>query len=125
MSRSLILAAVLGIVAAIPAYGQTVILIEPSAVQAEASPYSEAELQQFAVTAVTLQRINDDVIPRLESASSREEQEELVQAASVEMMQAVQRKGMSVDRFQEIMQEAQANPELGQRVVQLIESLDR
>lgn len=132
-------AAVLGITAAfsaaLPAYGQTVILIEPEVqaappeapaeAQVQSSAYSEEELQKFAGAAITLRRINDDVVPKLEAAESRAEQQELAQAASMEMVQAVEGKGMSVDRFQEILWQAQNNPVVAQRVVQIIEDIQR
>lgn len=128
MSRSLVLAVAFGIAAAVPtlpAHGQTLILVEPPVAEAQVPPYSDEELQQFAGAAISVQRINDDVAPKLEAAGSPEEQQELAQAASIEMVQAVEGKGMSVDRFEEILYHAQTNPLVAQRVAQLIESFPR
>jgi hypothetical protein len=95
---------------------------QPSAEQA-ASGISDAELQSFAVAVIEVQRINDIYVPKLESAKSPEEQAQVRQAASQEMVRAVETKGMSVDRYKEIMTNAQANPAVAARVQEHINNV--
>lgn len=87
------------------------------------TPYTDAELESFAGAAMILQRINDDVVPKLRAASTLEEQHELVQAASTEMTQALARKGLSVHKFQEILSQAQTHPGIAEKVARHIENI--
>lgn len=82
--------------------------------------YSEQELKLFAGVAIEVQRISDFYLPRLQAAQSAEEEQEVRRAASGEMAQAVEKKGMTVDKFNEIMVVAQLNPELADRIVRHI-----
>ena len=50
---------------------------------------------------------------------------EAQQAASVEMVQAVEQQGMSVDRYQEILLNALTNPELAKRVDRYLKQTTR
>src|SRR4051812_47541574 len=141
MVRPFIAATLVGLAMSSAAYSQTQILVEPgadSAIQAEpnsgtgarsapsmAQPFSDRELAQFAGAALVLQRINDDVVPKLEAASTSDEQEELAQAASLEMVQAVEGRGLTVDRFQEILLQAQTDPLVAQRVVQYLQVMQQ
>lgn len=150
MVRPILAAAILGLAMSSAAYSQTLILVAPdsdSAMQAQpkvepnaepgesgsgarstpsvAQPFSDGELAQFAGAALILQRINEDVVPKLEAASTSEEQEELAQAASVEMVQAVEGRGLTVDRFQEILLQAQTDPAVARRVVQYLQVMQQ
>jgi hypothetical protein len=89
---------------------------------APASNYSDSELKTFAVAALEVQRINDAYVQKLESAKSPEEQQQLRQTASQEMVRAVEKEGMSVDKYKEIMSQAKANPAVAERVQQHIMS---
>jgi hypothetical protein len=90
-----------------------------------ASSYSDSELKSFAVAVVEVQRINDTYVQKLESAASPEEQQQLRQAASQEMVQAVEKEGMSVDKYKEIMSHAETNPMVAQRVKEHIRSTNK
>jgi hypothetical protein len=61
-------------------------------------------------------------VQKLESAKSPEEQQQLRQTASQEMVRAVEKEGMSVDKYKEIMSQAKANPAVAERVQQHIMS---
>ena len=88
---------------------------EPAA-QQNAPSYSDAELKSFAVAVLEVQRINNTYLAKLQAAATREEQEQVLQSATDELTQAVEKNGMSVDRFTQILAHAQANPDLAGRV---------
>jgi hypothetical protein len=90
-----------------------------------ASSYSDAELKSFAVAVVEVQRINDTYVQKLESAASPEEQQQLRKAASQEMVQAVEKEGMSVDKYKEIMSQAETDPAVAQRVKEHIKNTNK
>jgi hypothetical protein len=90
--------------------------IQQAPTERSASNISESDLKSFAVAVVEVQRINDTYVSKLESAKSPEEQAQVRQAASQEMVRAVENEGMSVDKYKEILTHAQANPTVAARV---------
>lgn len=91
--------------------------------QQPAPSYSDAELKSFAVAALEVQRINDAYLPKFKSASSPEEQKQVEKTATAEMIKAVEKEGMSVEKYKEIMNQAQSNPEVAERVMQHIKKV--
>ena len=87
----------------------------------KATSYSEAELQSFAEAALEVKRIKVAYIPKLEAAASEEEHAKVKKEASQEMKRAVEERGISVDKYQEILASALTNPELAQRVNKYLE----
>ncbi|MBI4206248.1 MAG: DUF4168 domain-containing protein [Betaproteobacteria bacterium] len=92
-------------------------------VQQSAPSYSDSELKSFAVAALEVQRINDAYLPKLKSASSPEEQKQVEKTATAEMVKAVEKEGMTVDKYKEIMNHAQSNPEVAEKVMQHIKNV--
>jgi hypothetical protein len=92
-------------------------------VQQPARSYSDDELKSFAVAALQVQRINDSYLPKLKTASTPEEQKQVEKVATDEMVKAVEKEGMSVDKYKEIMNQAQSNPEIADRVMKHIKSV--
>jgi uncharacterized protein DUF4168 len=86
-------------------------------VQQPVPAYSDAELKTFAVAALEVLRINDVYLPKLKLASTPEEQQLVERSASDEMVKAVEREGMSVAKYKEIMNHAESNPEVAERVI--------
>lgn len=89
----------------------------PRAAQS-AGPFSDDELKSFARAAVEIQLINDTWLPKLQTATSPEERQEVQKSASEQMLRAVETKGMTVERFEEILSHARANPQVAERVRQ-------
>jgi hypothetical protein len=81
-----------------------------------ASAYSDSELKSFAVAALDVQRINQAYLPKLQAAGTAEEQQQVRQEATQEMVKAVQKQGMSVDKFNEIAVQARQRPEIAERI---------
>ncbi|MPZ46366.1 MAG: DUF4168 domain-containing protein [Betaproteobacteria bacterium] len=98
--------------------------LQPPAEQS-ASSFSDSELKSFAVAVLEVQRINDTFVPKLESAKSPEEQQKLRKTASQEMVRAVEKEGMSVDKYKEIMSQTEANPAVAERVKEHMRSTDK
>jgi len=95
----------------------------PSETVKPAPSYSEAELKSFAVAALEVQRINDAYLPKLKTASTPEEQKQVEKVATDEMVKAVEKEGMSVDKYKQIMNHAQSNPEIADKVMKHIKSV--
>jgi hypothetical protein len=89
--------------------------IQPPAAQS-ASSYSDSELKSFAVAVIEVQRINDSYVQKLQGTASPEEQQQLRQTASQEMVRAVEKEGMSVDKYKQIMSHAETDPAGAERV---------
>ena len=85
--------------------------------QAAPSSYSDAELKTFAVAALEVLRINDLYLPKLKMATTPEEQQQVEKTATDEMVKAVEKEGLSVDKYKEIMSQAEANPQIAERVM--------
>jgi hypothetical protein len=96
--------------------------VQQPSIEQSASSYNDAELRSFAVAALEVQRINDIYVPKLETAKSPEEQQQIQQTASQEMVRAVENEGISVDRYKEILSDARANPALAARVQEHMKS---
>jgi hypothetical protein len=86
-------------------------------IQQPAPAYSEDELKTFAVAALEVLRINDVYLPKLKMATTPEQQQQVERTASDEMVKAVEKEGLSVAKYKEIMSHAEANPDIAQRVM--------
>jgi hypothetical protein len=80
------------------------------------SSFSDADLKSFALAALDVQRIREAYLPKLEAAKTPNEQQEVRIAASNEMVQAVEQKGMSVEKFSEIAAQARERPEVADQI---------
>jgi hypothetical protein len=82
----------------------------------EARDFTDADLKSFAEALVQVSRINDNYLPIYHAAKSPAEQQAVEQKASTEMEQAVQRAGISVDQYHQILGHARSNPEIANRI---------
>jgi hypothetical protein len=84
---------------------------------APALDVTDETLQSFAVAFLQVAEISQEYQPQLESAASPEEQDQVRIEAGERMIQAVeQADGITVDEYQGILQAAQTDPELAQRI---------
>ena len=81
-----------------------------------ASSYSDTELKSFALAALSVQRIRNLYLPKLEAAKTPEQEQEVRKAAADEMVQAIEKEGMTVGQYTEISTQAQKSPEIAKRV---------
>ena len=122
MIRSTFMAAMLALlgVAAMPvSFAQT-----ESAPAEQATSYSDAELKSFAAAAVEVHRINSGYLPKMAEASP-DEQRTLEQQALRETTAAVQKQGLTSDKYDEILTAAQTRPEVATKVEQFLNKAPR
>lgn len=78
---------------------------------------SDEKLKSFAVAFLEVSRINQTYQPQLQAADSPEDEQRLRQQAGADMIQAVDSsQGISVEEYNMIIQAAQVDPELAQRI---------
>jgi Domain of unknown function (DUF4168) len=89
---------------------------EVTASAQKTSPPTDAELKSFAGAVVEVHRINDSYIPKLEAADTADEEQKLEAAALREMVQAVEKEGLSVEKYEQLLTQAQTDRELVHRL---------
>lgn len=108
----------------------------PAAAQTATEPQGETQMQQeaeplrltdddlrsYAMAAVQVQRISEAYQPRMEAAESAQQQEELRNQAMEEMVQAVEKEGLTVLKYNQISSVSQTDPEIASRIEKHIEA---
>jgi hypothetical protein len=93
--------------------------------QAESAPteqtatYSDAELKSFAAAALEVHRINSAYLPQMAEAEPAD-QRKLEQQALRETTAAVEKQGLTSDRYDEILSAAQTRTEVAKKVEQFL-----
>jgi hypothetical protein len=82
---------------------------------------SQSQLESFASAALQLREIRSNWQTRLQGAESAEKAQELQAQATAEMVSAVEAKGLTVETYNTIATAARDNPELANRIAQLME----
>ncbi|WP_353471527.1 DUF4168 domain-containing protein [Salipiger sp. H15] len=97
----------------------------PPAAEAPAIPsveFSEEQLTAFVDAAAQVQAVQEDYMAQIEAVEEPEGKQALVEEAQVEMADAVnETEGMDVDTYNQIGQAAQADPELNQRIIAMLQ----
>ncbi|HEY4135632.1 MAG TPA: DUF4168 domain-containing protein [Alphaproteobacteria bacterium] len=83
---------------------------------AAAADISGQDLKTFAVAALEVKKINDSYRPRYQSADTPEAKQQVQKEATDKMAAAVQDKGLTVDKYNQIVHVAQADPEVAQQI---------
>ncbi len=81
---------------------------------------TDTELMQFADAMQAVNDIRDQYSQRIEGAQSQDQAQQLQQEAGQRMTIAVQESGMTVDQYNEIAVALQGDPQLMQRLEQLL-----
>jgi parvulin-like peptidyl-prolyl isomerase len=86
--------------------------------QSSAAPtaFTDNELKAFVSAAAEIQRINADFEGRVRAAASEQEQRELVLAASIQQNAAVSSRGITADRYQQIIERIDSDPVFAERI---------
>jgi hypothetical protein len=82
----------------------------------EKPPPTDDELKSFAGAVVEVHRINDAYVPKLQAADTPDEEQKLEAAALREMVQAVEKEGLSVEKYEQILTQAQTDRDLVHRL---------
>lgn len=88
---------------------------------------TDKEIDDFAAAATEIREINKQWAPKVDEASKQgpEAEQKVRDQALMEMAQAVERKGMSVDRYQEIFTVARADPDIRRKIVERMPKTDK
>lgn len=92
----------------------------PPPPQAPEVDVSDQQLQQFVDAQGAVSEIQQDFASRLEGVEDPEEAQKLQGEANEAMVEAVEGSGLSVDQFNEIAMAIQGNPELQQRLSNML-----
>ena len=79
---------------------------------------SDDDLKTFAVAAKDVQRINQDYVPAYQAAKDDNQRTAIQTEAMGKMAQAVKDRGLSVDKYNQIVTAAQADPQIARKVDQ-------
>lgn len=113
-NRRLSLAFILGLMVAA---GTPVALAQSAAPQQQQSAsINDQDLKTFAGAAKEVQRINQSYVPAYQAAQTDEQRQAIEQEAMTKMTDAVKQKGLSVDKYNQIVNAAQADPEMARQI---------
>lgn len=88
---------------------------QPPAAQEQQA--DDAKLKSFAVAFIEVAKVSGSYQPQIESAATPEDQQRLRQEAGEKMVEAVnEADGITLDEYNTIIQAAQTDPELAQRI---------
>src|SRR5690606_18820546 len=84
---------------------------------ATAPAVDDSKLESFAVAFIEVTKVTQSYKPQIDAASTPEDQQRLQQEAGKRMVEAVNESdGITVDEYNQIIQAAQTDPELAQRI---------
>ena len=89
--------------------------------QQEMPKIDESQLDSYADAAVRIYDIRVRWEPEIRGAESQEKAMEAQREARTEMIEAVRKEGLSVEEYNSITAAAQRDPDLNQKIAQLIE----
>ena len=92
---------------------------EQTPTEPSTATYSDAELKSFAAAAVDVHRINSTYLPKLAEASA-DQQRQIEKQALQETTRAVEKQGLTSDKYDEILSAAQSKPEVAKKVEQFL-----
>jgi hypothetical protein len=91
---------------------------------AAAASISDKELRTFADAALEVKKINDSYRPRFRAAETPAAKQQVQKEATEKMTEAVQSKGLSVDKYNQIVRVAQADPQVAKTIDQFARGSD-
>lgn len=77
---------------------------------------SQDQLKSFAVASLEVERISQEYAPKLQAAKTPADQESVRQEATEKMVDAVQKKGLSVEEYRRIAIAARADPQIARQI---------
>ncbi len=86
-----------------------------------AEDLSETQLESFAAAATRVSEITEQLQMQAQGVENEEELMQLQEQANMQMLQAVEDEGLTVDEYNTIFQVAQVDPELNARLVEMME----
>lgn len=93
---------------------------EPGFEQAPSEPVDDQMVEKFAATYASVQSIQEDYTQQLQEVEDRQKAQELQQEAQGEMLEAVEDNGLSVQEYNEMIARMDQDPQLRQRVFNIV-----
>jgi len=115
-----VLLALVGIAGAPLTWAQS----EQAPIEQSTTTYTDAELKSFAAAAVDVHRINSNYLSKLADADP-DEQRQIERQALQETTRAVEKRGLTSDKYDEILTAAQTKPEVAKKVEQFLNDTPR
>jgi hypothetical protein len=112
-TAAVLLAALLGTGLAVPAAAADT----PPAAPAAPASVGEETIQKAGAALHQITRIREAYSRRIETSANQDEQRGLAAQAEIDSRQAIQEQGLSKDQYDQLMQQAQADPGLKQRLL--------
>jgi hypothetical protein len=86
--------------------------------QTQQQAVSDKEIQDFAAAASDVRQLNRQWVPKVQAAAQQgpDAEQKARQQAMSEMTQAVQKRGLSVEQYNKMVELAQANPEVQRKI---------
>ncbi|MEX1032251.1 MAG: DUF4168 domain-containing protein [Cellvibrionaceae bacterium] len=93
---------------------------EPGFDSTPSEPVDDQTVEQFAAAYSSVQSIQEEFTERLQEADDREQAQSLQQEAQQQMLSTVEENGLSVQQYNEMIARMDQDPELRQRVFDLV-----
>lgn len=95
-----------------------------SAAAQQAADYSGEQLDAFTVAYLQVIDLREQYAPVLQSAESEEQQQEIIEQANGEMIDAIEgTDGMTLEDYESIAEDAAADQELSERIMARVEEM--
>lgn len=92
---------------------------QPGAQQQGAS-FSDEQLRTYAEAVKEVKEISNEYQPKMEAAQSEQDQQAVRREATEEMVEAIEKKGLSVDQYNQISMVARTDPETAAKINEYI-----
>jgi len=96
--------------------------MQPPQQEAPAVNYDQQTLETYAAAMTDVVEIGERKQPEISEAANEEEAEEIWVEMQEEMVGAVEAKGMTVEEYNEITQQAQMDPDLAAQINEIVRS---
>jgi hypothetical protein len=115
-NRCLSFAFIIGLLMTSGVAGTPLAMAQSAAPQQQSASISEQDLKTFAGAAKEVQRLNQTYVPAYQAAQTEEQRKAIEQEAMTKMTEAVKEKGLTVDKYNQIVEAAQADPEVARQI---------
>jgi hypothetical protein len=115
-NRCLSFAFIVGLLMTSGVAGTPLAMAQSAAPQQQSASISEQDLKTFAGAAKEVQRLNQTYVPAYQAAQTEEQRKAIEEEAMTKMTEAVKEKGLTVDKYNQIVEAAQADPEVARQI---------
>ncbi|PQA85688.1 DUF4168 domain-containing protein [Hyphococcus luteus] len=102
--------------AAAASAGPAAMAQDAAAQQQQIAPVSDKEVKKFVKAEKKIGAIVEEWSPKVQSAESQQEAQQMQKKAQTQMIAAIEKEGLSVQRYNQIAQRAQVDKQLAERL---------